>query len=102
RLRDRRAVGRRGLHVHGPGDQVTVDAYASRPQYLQHILPVWRALSPAARGTLYRGDEKPLPRATPILVAASGDMAASGRKRVALMEHGAGLSYGGDMTSRGL
>jgi hypothetical protein len=96
----------------------TIDFYASAPQYLEHMLPVWRELAEDRRGTFYLGpDAEPLaqrlgfaswapapvgPGDVPILVASSGNLAHArlqGRTRRAIMEHGCGLSYGGDPKS---
>ncbi len=80
-----------------------IDAYASRGHYRHHLAPVWDALTPERRGEFY--DLASLVPHSPNLtvVAASGDLAkmrALGRP-VALMEHGCGLSYGGDLSYRG-
>ncbi len=86
-----------------------IDAAAGQEHFADHILPIWLALPEASRGTFYAPSVregvpnmvKPAipPRSRrPILVASAGDMkrARNGGRRVALMEHGCGQSFGGD------
>jgi len=88
--------------------------------HAEHIVPVLSALPSASRGALYlpssvasaldaRGIEvvsgDPLPGPEPLLVSASGSMqraAKLGRTNVAIMEHGAGQSFGGDRGYNGV
>jgi hypothetical protein len=93
-----------------------VDIIASFPWYAEHMVPVWKALPKEYRGKWYASpDAKAVLRShgidseasatangSPTLVAASGDMfkAAKLKRPVALMEHGAGQSYGGDRVAR--
>ncbi len=79
-----------------------VDVVASHPWYVDHIKPVWLALPAKRRGSFYTDPKKVPASKTPTLVAASGDMFAARRlgRPVAIMEHGAGQSYGGDRRSR--
>lgn len=73
-----------------------IDALASAAHYVDHTAAVLDALPPSSRGDLLTrpgGDPS-----RPVLVASFGDLLAarsSGRDRIALMEHGAGQSYGG-------
>lgn len=92
-----------------------VDFYASSSQYYDHILPVYRATQDDRRGTFFvspsaeghaltHGAENTvlaadqLPETTnPVLVASYRDLEfalRSPRRPVALMEHGAGFSFG--------
>ena len=78
-----------------------IDAYASLPHYAAHLRPVWEALPPEQRGTLYLGPRvgSPTPRQPPggpgplTLVASWADLDQIRPRRVILMEHGAGQSY---------
>lgn len=89
-----------------------LDALASAPHYADHLAAVFNALAPEARGsfigttppTVARIREmgyEPVTRADPgrpVLVASYGDLrraSSAGRRRIAIMEHGAGQSYGG-------
>lgn len=96
-----------------------VDVLASEPHYVDHLAPVWRALPLELRGQVYivggrfslagdvleharrRGLDPQLGTPTPsgpILVAGYSDLVtarASGRRAIALLEHGIGQSYGG-------
>lgn len=97
-----------------------LDAYASASHYLDHMVPVWKAIPAARRGTFYvapdlldyaaaqglRGARAaPVgPGDTPIFVSASGNLSHTilqKRTHRAIMEHGCGLSYGGDLSWRG-
>lgn len=98
----------------------TIDAYASASHYLDHMAPVWKALLKKNRGTFFvqpdlldyaaqKGVVNLAPAPVPsgdnlTLVAASGNLnhlTLHGRPNSAIMEHGAGLSYGGDTSFRG-
>lgn len=90
-----------------------IDFYASRSWYMDHLVPIWRALPASARGRFYLGPlvarlGEGLPGATtrvialeddaPILTVAHGDhltVRRAGRTRLALGQHGAGQSYAG-------
>lgn len=95
-----------------------LDAYARETHHAEHIVPVWRALPASMRGSFFMppsvADElAPLhiehvearnidKGDTPVLVSASGAMQEArrrGRKNIAIMEHGAGQSFGGDPIS---
>lgn len=98
-----------------------LDILAGATHYIDHLAPVWDALPKTRRGTFYVLPEhldyaatkidpmvistEPLPSGeNPVLVAASGNLNTArkaGRRHVALMEHGCGLSYGGDRGYRG-
>jgi hypothetical protein len=98
----------------------TIDAYASASHYLDHMVPVWKALTKATRGTFYVAPDlqeyaahkgvvnighAPVPPGDNVtLVSASGNLGhlvKRGRPNRAIMEHGCGLSYGGDLSWRG-
>jgi hypothetical protein len=98
-----------------------IDFLASQPHYLDHLAPVWKALRPVLRGTFYvpetlneyaqavlQRDQSlfcynertfgPFVDHHPVLVAGYGDMMAAHRqnehKRILMMEHGTGHSFG--------
>jgi hypothetical protein len=94
-----------------------IDVLASERQFIDHTLPVWRALPAKLRGTFYTGDPSLLPylsardvagvlwrrRALDVdgtlLVASIGDCnrtRRAGSAHVVYMEHGVGQSYAGD------
>jgi hypothetical protein len=89
---------------------VTIDAFASKPWYVDHLAPIWEALGPDAGRFHVRGSqtfaaaaalagvtEDPPAGDDPILTVAVSDHLASlrrGRRRLALGQHGAGQSYG--------
>jgi CDP-Glycerol:Poly(glycerophosphate) glycerophosphotransferase len=74
-----------------------LDAIASEGHFVDHLLPVWLALPEEMRGTFYRKARAPV-GSQPTLVASSGDLNRSRKlgRPTAIMEHGAGQSYGGD------
>jgi len=89
-----------------------LDVLASAPHYADHLSAVFGALAPGHRGSFVGMNRDtasrisalghdPVARSTPdnpVLVASYGDLRrarASGRQRIAIMEHGAGQSYGG-------
>jgi hypothetical protein len=89
-----------------------LDLLASAPHYADHLAAVFGALPAEARGSFMStapavaeriralGYEPSAPLASdrPVLTAAYGDMMRAhrlGRRSIALMEHGAGQSYGG-------
>lgn len=91
-----------------------IDAYASEPQYLAHLLPVWDALEPEERGTLWvsrivasrapahrtaRSDVRvgrPSSSGEVILVASYQDSRSCRHRPRVYLEHGAGQTYRGD------
>lgn len=95
-----------------------IDAFASEPHFAEHIAAIWAELPPQDRGlfmtqgphTAAVTASHTIPPSTrqrgirPVLVASSGDMAAMHKdgRPVAIMEHGAGQSYGGRRSSSGL
>jgi len=89
-----------------------LDVLASAPHYADHLAAVFGALAPEDRGSFIGTNPQtaarirgigyaPVPRPTgsrPVLVASFGDLkraSAAGHRRIAIMEHGAGQSYGG-------
>lgn len=89
-----------------------IDVLASAPHYADHLAAVFGALDETVRGSFVTPDEttaararslgyeaiEPAPSDRPTLVASYGDLGRAsrlGRRRVAIMEHGAGQSYGG-------
>lgn len=89
-----------------------IDVLASAPHYADHLSAVFGALPETARGSFVTPSADVVARARahgfdatapgpddrPTLVASFGDLkraARLGRKRIAIMEHGAGQSYGG-------
>jgi hypothetical protein len=90
-----------------------VDAYASRPHFLDHLAPVWRELDPRKRGSLYVSNrmlEAREPEAVrgepdgdvlgPVLVASAEDLRQVTRRRpIIYLEHGSGQSYPADPRS---
>lgn len=91
-----------------------IDAFATRIHCLNHLLPVWEALPPEHRGTLYvsghlvasqqANDAGTVPKnmtllsvGPRVLVASQLDyQTVATHRRVVYMNHGAGQSYGGD------
>jgi hypothetical protein len=85
-----------------------IDAIGSERHFVDHLLPIWLALPDESRGTFYstvrRGGVPGLvfgnapASKRPTLVSSVGDMrrALKAGRPTALMEHGAGQSYGGD------
>lgn len=91
-----------------------IDAYAGRAHYLAHLAPVWAALPPEHRGTLYVGGRLvgsaqvvaagAVPKNMTLLSAGPRVLVASQldyqtvatHRRVVYMNHGSGQSYGGD------
>lgn len=88
---------------------VTLDAYASAPQYLDHLAPMWEALPAALRGTLWTPGGFRVPEGlsgrrwsterprgpNPVLVAAYSDYKACHPAPVVFIEHGTGQTYAG-------
>lgn len=95
---------------------MTVDFLAKERHFVDHLAPVWRAMD-GSRGTFYTLGDAATSRARELgiepfdgiarsdektVVASIGDLknARAVGRRVALMEHGCGLSYGGDRTGK--
>jgi hypothetical protein len=83
-----------------------IDALASAPHYADHLSAVFGALPESVRGSFLTPQPAvrrnqaftPNDATRPVIVASFGDLKRAvrmGFKRVALMEHGAGQSYGG-------
>lgn len=87
-----------------------IDVLASAPHYADHVAAVFGALPAESRGSFMSGSRQasdrirelgyepvlPTPSNNPTLVASFGDLhRVKDRPRVAIMEHGAGQSYGG-------
>lgn len=89
---------------------------ASASHYADHLAAVFGALPDEARGSFVTGSRQaaerirelgfepvlPHPSDRPMLVASFGDLKRAERSRVAIMEHGAGQSYGGRSRSANL
>lgn len=90
-----------------------IDLAASHRHYLEHLLPVWRALPAEERGVAYLAHdlrsyipgsfpiEQIIGRDHPLLVAGFDDVRVARSRPIILMEHGVGQSYGGDPASAG-
>jgi hypothetical protein len=91
-----------------------MDAYASEPQYLDHIRPLWLGLAPEERGTFHTSKRllgyadahgieavqgRPSRKGGLILVAAFSDLQSVKPRPAVLLEHGAGQTYGTDHPS---
>lgn len=93
-----------------------IDVLASEVHFADHVAAVLLALPPSARGRAIARTDEVAARfeshgitptrapigAAPILVASIGDLRTArrvGREHVAIMEHGAGQSYGGSSAS---
>ena len=87
-----------------------IDLAASHRHYLQHLLPVWRAIPAEIRGDAYVTNElrrflpslpiEGLGAQGPVtLIAGFDDLRKVGARPAILMEHGCGQSYGGDQIS---
>ena len=94
-----------------------IDVLASEPHFVDHLAAVFGSLPEAARGAFLtplgpvsqrvrRHGFEPVNRSSddrPVLVASYGDLSRAvglRRTRIAIMEHGAGQSYGGRAASR--
>lgn len=93
-----------------------IDAIASEGHFVDHLVPIWDALG-TDRGKLYARRTETLAKAgrlpgfisgavdrleRPVLALSYGDYVSavrSGRSKIALGQHGAGQSYGGDERS---
>jgi hypothetical protein len=85
-----------------------IDAIAGERHFVDHILPIWLALPAEIRGSWYipgpvaRPDIPGVVRGMPpssrndTLVASIGDVKRAKGRRIALMEHGCGQSFGGE------
>jgi hypothetical protein len=93
-----------------------VDVLASEAHFVDHLAAVFNALPPASRGVFLTANtataarakalgyapERPNGGRDPVLVASYSDLGrakAMGRRRIAIMEHGSGQSYGGRLGS---
>jgi CDP-glycerol:poly(glycerophosphate) glycerophosphotransferase len=89
---------------------VAIDVLAGAPHYADHLAAVFGALPGRLRGSFMVASSQTAARVRslgyepvrqtqadrPVLVASYGDLVRSrGRRKVAIMEHGAGQSYGG-------
>lgn len=88
-----------------------IDFLATAPHYVDHLAPVFSALEPEARGAFLSTSPEVSDRIRsagftptrfpgpdrPTVVASYGDLgrASGSKRRLAIMEHGAGQSYGG-------
>lgn len=88
-----------------------LDFYAGERHYIDHLLPLYRALPDDRRGDFYAGARRhadayaadrglhaipvlqPPAGSTPIVVASYGDARAAHGRPIALLEHGAGQHY---------
>lgn len=72
-----------------------MDAYASMSHYRHHLEPVFDALGPEERGTLYTSTYPPA-KGGPIIVASRQDGERTKNRPTILVEHGCGLAYDSD------
>lgn len=98
-------VGNHSMYRATGTGSTMIDAYATLPHYWTHIRPVWDALPPERRGTLYLGprtgvvnppgQRQPVGPGPLTLVASWTDLdwLRFQKRRAVLMEHGAGQSY---------
>ncbi len=95
-----------------------IDVLASAPHYVDHAVAVFGALPEDERGSIIAprplaarieaagfeaGDWNRIGNPQPVLVASFADLGravGAGRPRIAIMEHGAGQSYGGRVHAR--
>lgn len=89
-----------------------IDFFASQPHYVDHLLPIWWALPPEARGRFFgvKLAEYPIKaeapesfvRAEPVnpgpltVIAGYDDLRAIRSRQIAFVNHGAGQTYNGD------
>lgn len=93
-----------------------IDFHARERQFVDHLAAVWRALPEHLRGRFmvpkdlaYHAQDRGLPAdrpgsdpSVPVVVASYGDLRVvrrDGRKRIALLQHGIGQSYGAALGS---
>lgn len=94
-----------------------IDLFASMDHYLDHLAPVWWALAPEERGTVYVGrhalaraqaeglypiavGRPDITKHLPVLVASYADLRGVGRRDAIFVEHGAGQTYNTDARGR--
>lgn len=70
-----------------------IDFLATHRHFLDHILPVWEALPPEARGNLFTAGPPNKPTGNITVVSAVGDLRKLGGAPSVYMEHGSGYSY---------
>lgn len=82
-------------------------AYASRPQYAEHLAPIFDALPAADRAAFRAPRNQPwgtpglIDPGDPVLVASYTDAKAIARRDLIYVEHGAGQTYQADVRSAG-
>lgn len=70
-----------------------VDFLATAGHFLDHVIPVWEALPPEARGNIFTKGAPNRPTGNLTVVSSVGDLRKLGGSPSVYMEHGSGYSY---------